>query len=94
MHAVLRSSRAQGRWNLLLRAREINTLTHSLAKRYRIRIHALANVGNHLHLLIECRSREAFQAFLRAITGRIAMAILGTAKGRPGTKGFWDQRRI
>lgn len=63
---------------------------HSAADRYRVRVHRFENVGNHLHLLISTPSREAFQNFLRTMSGAIAMFVTGAKKGQGLKKRFWD----
>src|SRR5262249_12288540 len=52
-----------------------------------IRVYRYANVGNHLHLLLQASSRREFQAFLREFSGAVAVTMTGAAKGRP--KKFW-----
>lgn len=53
----------------------IAALVSSHAKRQSVHVHRFANAGNHLHFLIECREKEKFQAFLRAVSGAIALFI-------------------
>ena len=43
--------------------------------RYGVRIRAVAIMENHLHLLIECSSRENFANFLRVLAGTLAQKI-------------------
>jgi hypothetical protein len=90
VHLTLRSSRARGAWSMLRprhRAQVLHQLQRMATKRD-IRIYRFANVGNHLHLLVQAGSLAAFQAFLREFSGRVAAAITGSVKGRP--QKFWD----
>lgn len=61
-----------------------------LARANGIRIYELANVGNHLHLLIRFGNRIAFQRFLRTLSGLIARRVTGAKKGNPVGK-FWEK---
>lgn len=99
VHLVLRSSQATGSRSLLRQERRVSgVLLHEASVRG-IKLHGAANAGNHLHLLVQAPSREQLSAFLRAISGRIAMLSSGARKGRPlsinsslSTTRFWDQR--
>jgi REP element-mobilizing transposase RayT len=94
MHLVMRSSLATGELSFLRpkRARKIHELVHRLGKRHQVRVYRFANAGNHLHLLVKPKSREAFKAFLRSISGVIARFTLGAEKGHALGKKFWDAR--
>lgn len=102
MHLVMRSTLATGRRSFLLsdRAREIKDLVHRAGRVQGVRVYRYANSGNHLHLIIMPRSRAAFHAFVRAISGLIARLTLERERGparvgllRVGaTAGFWDAR--
>jgi REP element-mobilizing transposase RayT len=59
-----------------------------VARRRNVRIYRYANVGNHLHILLQARTRRDFQAFLREFAGAVAVTATGAAKGRPDR--FWD----
>lgn len=91
IHLTLRSSRARGSLSLLRPAHRgpIERLLHATAKRRGLRILRFANVGNHLHLVVQIRTRRGFQAFLREITGKIATLVTGAVKGSPSGP-FWD----
>jgi REP element-mobilizing transposase RayT len=94
MHLVMRSSSATGEFSLLrpVRSRKIEAAVLRLAQHSGVRVYRFANSGNHLHLVILPRSRQAFQAFLRAATGLIARITLGVERGRALGKKFWDAR--
>jgi REP element-mobilizing transposase RayT len=97
MHLVLRSSQARGERSFLRpgRARLIERLVRKQAREKGVRIYRFANSGNHLHLLVLPRSRQAYHGFVRAISGLIARLALGAERGRPRqTRGvkFWDAR--
>ncbi|MBC7691406.1 MAG: transposase [Methylotenera sp.] len=92
LHLVLRSSRARGKWSFLQphHKRRIEHLLREEARKSGVVIYRLANVGNHLHLLLKARNRLAFQRFLRTASGRIAVLVTGARKGNPVGR-FWDQ---
>jgi hypothetical protein len=72
--------------------RVIDGFVAKTARKWGIRVHERANVGNHLHLLVRARSRREFQAFLRELAGGIAMRITGSRKSFSLAGGrFWDE---
>lgn len=88
LHITLRSSRARGAWSLLKHRWKVTEILQKTSDRHAIRAYRFANVGNHLHLLIQARSRAQLQAFLREFSGTLAAHITGAIKGRP--QKFWD----
>lgn len=92
LHLVLKSARARGAWSFLQPRfkREISSILYSQAHRWGVELMSFSNVGNHLHLLVKFPSRRAFQAFLKVITGRIAMLITKSRKGFSVGR-FWDK---
>lgn len=60
-----------------------------VAKKHGIKIYRLANVGNHIHLLIRIGKISAWAGFIRELTGRIAQGL--TAFGIK-LKDFWMYR--
>jgi REP element-mobilizing transposase RayT len=94
MHLVMRSSLATGELSFLrsVRSRKIEAAVKRLGERTGVRVYRYANSGNHIHLLVLPRSRAAFKAYLRAITGLIARITLGVERGRALGKKFWDAR--
>src|SRR5690606_24653631 len=92
---VLKSSRATGRLSLLRYCNEIARLIASQAERKHIKVYAVSNAGNHLHLLIQAPSREYFQAFIRGLSARISQLVMGKAREQHREKfegSFWDAR--
>ena len=91
LHVVLRSSRARGNWSLLHPRHKgrVYGLVESISERYDVRVYRFANVGNHVHLLVQAKSRKNFQAFLRVLSGAIAFVVTGAKKGNPVGR-FWD----
>ena len=81
LHVVMRSSQAKGSKSLLNFGREVEAVLFEEAAKHSIKLHAAANAGNHLHLLVQAHSRYHFSDFLRAISGRIAMIVTGARKG-------------
>lgn len=83
LHVVLRSSKARGAYSLLHphHCNLIRDTAERLRVRWGIRVFRYANVGNHLHLLIQAPTRAAWQGFIRELSGRIAMIVTGARKG-------------
>jgi REP element-mobilizing transposase RayT len=71
------------------KAKHVDALVRKSAQRRGITLYRFANVGNHLHLLVKARDKASFQAFLREVSGRIALLVTGARKGNPVGK-FWD----
>jgi REP element-mobilizing transposase RayT len=92
MHLVLRAESARGKQSLLApaNARYLKNLIPSLAGRWGVTVYQVANLGNHVHLLIRARTRTGFQAFLRVLAGKVAQKVTGAQKGRPLAKRFWS----
>jgi REP element-mobilizing transposase RayT len=91
LHVVLRSSKARGDWSLLKKKNEnsVSRIIYAHAERNGVDIYQYANGGNHLHVLLKCKSKKRFQAFLKSATGLIARHVLNAKKGRKQGK-FWD----
>lgn len=88
MHLVMKSSKAKGRMSLLRFNSAIESIVEGLAARHHIKLLGAANGGNHLHLLIQASSRDALNAFVRGVAGRVAQLV-----NQPASAGsFWDAR--
>ena len=96
MHLVLRSSQARGVWSFKRTQNEkkIRTIIKKFAGKHRVQILTMAVVGNHLHLQIKLATTHGYKAFIRALTGTIAMAITGASRwrARKEKQKFWDHR--
>lgn len=104
LHVVLRSEKAKGQCSLLhpKHCNHIQSLLVRLKKRWEIKVYRYANVGNHLHLLIQAPSRTVWQRFIREFSGGVAMIVTGARKGHAlprakksalpesAQRGFWD----
>jgi REP element-mobilizing transposase RayT len=104
LHVILRSSKAKGQLSMLhpKHCNGIEKFVHKTAKRWGIRVYRFANVGNHLHLLIQVPTREAWKRFSKELSGGIAQIVTGAQKGSPlarnkdtsiaesAKRGFWD----
>ncbi|MBI4403172.1 MAG: transposase [Deltaproteobacteria bacterium] len=90
MHLVLRSDVAKGPLSLLQKAHAcfIRTCLSKLSRRYEVRVYQFANAGSHLHLVIRAKSRESFQAFLRAFAGTVALKVTRASKNNRFGR-FW-----
>lgn len=91
MHIVLRSSRARGGWSLLgsEKRKIVDRAIEAATGRFRVRVYDRANVGNHLHFVLKARTHDAYRAFIRYLSGRIAFEVTGAKKGRAKGR-FWD----
>lgn len=91
-HFVMRASCARGQLSMLKPAHKewIKELLYRLADQYGIEIKSFANVGNHLHILLRSRTKEALTRFLRLFSGQIAQRITGATRAQPFGK-FWDK---
>jgi REP element-mobilizing transposase RayT len=94
MHLVMRSTLASGEFSFLRakRARRIEALVHKLGKEKGVKVYRFANSGNHLHFIVLPRSREAYKAYIKAITGIIARLTLGAERGSAKKIRFWDAK--
>lgn len=94
MHLVMRSSRATGEKSFLRakRARKIEALVHRLGKEKGVKVYRFANSGNHLHFIVLPKSRDAFKAYIKAISGIIARLTLGAERGSAQGVRFWDAK--
>jgi REP element-mobilizing transposase RayT len=90
LHLILKSSKARGPQSLLARPVEVRGLIDRHAARNGVRIYRYANAGNHLHLLIQAKTRAGFRRFLRTIAGLIARRLTGARKGAALSERFWD----
>ncbi len=98
LHITMRSSGAVGKRSMLhpTRSRLIRMIVFRAAKRHGIELREFVCVGNHLHFLIQTKSRRivparlALRRFLREVTGLIARLMTGAKKGQPALKRFWD----
>lgn len=92
MHLSLKSSKAKGEWSFYRHRRTIRGIVDKFATKYGVKIHSMANVGNHLHIHIQLANRFTYRSFIRAITAAIAMAVTGASRwNKLGIK-FWDYR--
>jgi REP element-mobilizing transposase RayT len=104
LHVVLKSSKAKGELSLLhpRHCNSIEFFVKRTAKKWGVRLYRYANVGNHLHLLIQVPTREAWKRFSKELSGGIAQIVTHAQKGSalprssdPNTpesakRGFWD----
>ena len=92
MHLTLRASRATGATSMLRPAccHHISAIVAKFADPNDVRVLRFANVGNHLHLVVQAKTRAGFQNYLRTIAGLIARVATGAVKGRASGK-FWDE---
>jgi REP element-mobilizing transposase RayT len=90
MHLVLKSSNACGPRSLHSKSRWLEALLRKLSSQCGVRVFRYSNNGNHLHLVVQARTRKGFQTFLMAFSGTVAQKMTGSRKGNPQSKRFWD----
>lgn len=90
MHLVLKSSKAVGVTSLHGRSRFIEALYKRLAKKHLIKVFEFSNNGNHLHFVIQAKTREGFKRFVTAFSGCVAQRMTQSWKGKPSEGKFWD----
>ena len=91
LHLSFKSSRARESWSLLRpeNAEHVAKILNSTGKRFHVRILESANVGNHLHLVIQGKTLVGIRNFLRTVAAQIATRVTKARKGSPKGK-FWD----
>lgn len=90
MHVVLKSSKAHGSHSLHSQSRWLETLLRKVSSQFGVRVFRYSNNGNHLHLVVQAKTRKGFQSFLIAFSGVVAQKIMGSYKGVPQKARFWD----
>lgn len=91
IHLVIRSSQARGALSFRQgkNHRKIDRLVHQICRKRGVKLYEYANVGNHLHLLLKLHRHFLWTPFIRELTGKIVMEIVGY--GKRDTP-FFDQR--
>lgn len=62
---------------------------YSLAAKYGIKFYRLSINSNHIHSLLRMTNHRLFASFLREVSGKTAMKVVGSAKGRAAGEKFW-----
>src|SRR4051812_31400799 len=90
LHVTMRAAKARGSSSLLHQSHKyrVTDLLYRSARNHRVRVYRFANVGTHIHLLLQARDRKGLRAFLRQFAGGVAQVVTGSVKGRP--QKFWD----
>jgi REP element-mobilizing transposase RayT len=92
LHLVLRSSKAHGRYSLLLRDRALQRIAKRLGSKVGVNLRHFTNAGNHLHLIVQVEKRGALKKYLKALSGLIARQMTGAERGKPcHRKGIWTR---
>ena len=90
MHLTLRSSQAKGKNSLHTKKKEIEKVVSGFANLFEVRLYSFSNNGNHLHFLLQARTRGGFKRFLMAVTGRIAQVMTKARRGVALPGRYWD----
>ena len=72
MHLVLKSDLAHGNRSFLAYGHTIEKVVQRMARICRVRIHDIAIPSDHIHAIIQPKSRAAYRRFIRAVTGILA----------------------
>lgn len=93
MHLMLKSLLARGPWSFLTpkNKRIVGQVLQEQSQNHGVQILSSANVGNHLHIHLKVRSNGAYKAFVRAISGAIALKVTGANKTNKLKTKFWTQ---
>ena len=89
IHLVLRANQGGMRQPKVFA--KVNDQVVRIAKKHGVTVYEWANVGNHIHLVIKLRSLNGWSAYIRELTGRIAL-LLKTNNLAPKDKKFWRHR--
>lgn len=94
LHLVMHSHCARGSRSMLssAHANGVERILQAQARRFGVHIYRYANSGNHLHLVIKPRSREAYRSFIRSVSGLIPRLILKAEKSAAKGIKFWTAR--
>ena len=92
MHLVMRSFYAKGAHSFLRHDKGVRSIIQKQAKLSGVKLYRTAIAGNHFHLIILPSSRQAFNRFVRAISGLIARTVLGAQRGSAMGIHFWEKR--
>lgn len=90
MHLTLRSSKAKGAWNFLKHRGQLHLITIATAEKFNVKLLGYENVGNHLHLIIQGKTRRQITAFLRVLPQRVMFLVTGAKKGNKQGR-FFDK---
>ncbi len=96
----MRSTKAKGPWSFTQKKNRaaIEAILGRFAKKHDVQLRRSAVVSNHLHLEIKMGGKRGYRAnynaFVRAISAAIAMAVTGVSRWRNFelAKKFWDRR--
>lgn len=90
LHLVFRSTKARGAKSFLHRRHKaaIHVFLLETAERFGIKLFRYENVGNHLHLVVQGRSRREIRAFLRVFPQKVMFQVTGACKGNPQGRFF------
>ena len=94
MHLVVRSSQAVNEWSFKTKKNSqiVQDTLEKTSKKYGVKVYSFTNSGNHLHIVLRLTNRFTYKAFIRALTGTIAIKVTGAKKFNKLKKVFWDQR--
>lgn len=94
MHLVLRANYRPRLGGFLSprNKRIVERVLAKLATKYGVKIQQLAINSNHIHVLLKLSNRHTYAAFIRSLTGIIALQISKSNKLRALSKKFWEYR--
>lgn len=89
LHGIWKSEQAKGPWALDKHRAKIAAKIEEAAERFDIKLRGHQILWNHIHILFQGRRRKDIRAFLRFVSGQIAMLVTGAAKTRAVGR-FWS----
>jgi REP element-mobilizing transposase RayT len=94
MHVVIRSKLAKGEMSLAApkNRKLIDDTLKAKAKKFGVKVYKVGNGGNHLHMIIKLGNRYAYNGFIRAFTGTLALKITRSNKFKKLKEKFWESR--
>lgn len=93
MHLILKSLQARGMWSLLTpkNKRVVREVVNEQSRKHGVQLLSWANGGNHLHVHLKVKSNASFKAFVRSLSGIIALKVTGASKVNKLKQKFWTQ---
>ncbi len=82
LHIVLKSDAAIGDKRFTKKKGEVLERIHRRSHDYGLKIRKVAVASNHIHILVQLRSRRQLIAWIRGLTGVLARLMLGAEKGK------------
>ncbi len=83
MHLILKTSKARGRFAFSPTDHRIKNLINRMGRKFGVKVYSTVQNWSHIHLVVRLPSRQAYQRFIRAVTGAMVLKL-------KASKGFFD----